>query len=158
MAVAAVAVDRLERGDLPLVCAKTGVPCEVFVKDRLKVVPRWVPPLALLLIVPYFVARTYTGRNLNVELPIAPARQERIRLLVRVSWIALVIALAGLSASFFGGGAVSALVFLVGLLAYLGIVYAGDQMWVGARPGPTPDVVELTRVHPEFVRALAAVD
>jgi hypothetical protein len=31
-------------------------------------------------------------------------------------------------------------------------------MWVGARPGSSEDVVELTRVHPEFVRALAAVD
>jgi hypothetical protein len=158
MAVVAVAVDRLERGDLPFVCAKTGVPCEVFVKDRLNVVPRWVPPLAVLLIVPYFVARTYTARNLSVELPIAPARQERIRLLVRVSWIALVIALAGLSASFFGGGAPSAIVFVAGLLAYLGIVYAGDQMWVGARPGPAAEIVVLTRVHPEFVRALDAVD
>ena len=47
--------------------------------------------------------------------------------------------------------------FVAGLLVYLGIVYAGDQMWVGARPGATEDVVELTRVHPEFVRALQAV-
>ena len=154
MAVAAVSVDRLERGDLPLICAKTGVPCEVFVKDRLRVVPRWVPPLAVLLIVPYFVARTYTARNLNVELPIAPARQNRIRLLVRGAWIALVISLAGLSASFFGGGAPSALVFLAGLLVYLAVVYAGDQMWVGARPGTDADNVVLTRVHPNFVRAL----
>jgi fatty acid desaturase len=154
--VAAVAarVDDLERGDLPPICAKTGVPCDTFVKDRLRVVPRWVPPLAVLLIVPYFVGRAYASRNIEVQLPIAPARRERIRLLVRAAWVALVVAAAGLAASFFGAGAVSLAALVAGIVAYVVIVYVGDQMWVGARPGPTPDVVVLTRIHPEFARAL----
>jgi hypothetical protein len=158
MAVAGARVDDLERGNLPAICAKIGVPCDVFVKDRLRVVPRWVPPLAILLIVPYFVARAYAGRSIEVQLPIAPARQARIRLLVRTAWIALVVAAAGFAASFFGAGLVSLVALLAGIVAYVVIVYVGDQMWVGARPGPSPDVVVLTRVHPEFARALGYWD
>ena len=158
MAVAAARVDDLERGDLPEICAKTGVPCDVFVKDRLRVVPRWVPPLAVLLIVPYFVARAYAGHSIEVQLPISPARRERIRLLVRASWIALVLAAAGFAASFFGAGVVSLIALVAGVAAYVVIVYVGDQMWVGARPGPSDDVVVLTRVHPEFARALGYRD
>jgi fatty acid desaturase len=158
VAVVAARVDDLERGALPAICAKTGVPCDVLVKDRLKVVPSWVPPLAVLLIVPYFVARAYASRNIDTKLPIAPAHQERIRRLVRFAWVALVVAAAGLAASLFGAGTVSLIALLVGLVAYVVIVYIGDQMWVGARPGPTPAIVILTRVHPEFARALAYWD
>ena len=35
------------------------------------------------------------------------------------------------------------------------IVYVGDHIWVGARPTHNTDVVILTRVHPEFARAVA---
>ena len=59
MAVAAARVDDLERGDLPAICAKTGEPCVGLVKDTLRVVPRWVSALAVLLIVPYYVARIW---------------------------------------------------------------------------------------------------
>lgn len=154
MAVVAARVDDLERGQLPAICAKTGEPCDSLVKDTLRVVPRWVPPLAVLLIVPYFVGRAYASRKIEVKLPIAPARRERIRRLVRGAWIALVLAAAGFASSFFGAGAVGLIALAAGLVAYVVIVYVGDQMWVGARPGPGPDVVVLTRVHPEFARAL----
>ena len=155
MAEAAARVDDLERGELPLICAKTGVPCAGQVKDTLRVIPRWVPPLAILLVVPYFVARSYTSRRIYAKLPIAPERTERIRRLVRVAWIALVAAAAGFSAVFFGAGVIGLGAFVAGLLAYLVIVYVGDQMWVGGRPSRRDDVVILTRVHPDFARALA---
>ena len=158
MAVAAARVDDLERGHLPAICAKTGVPCEILVKDTLRVVPRWVPPLAVLLIVPYFIGRAYASRRIESKLPISKARQDRIRRLVKTAWVALVVAAAGLSAAFFGGGTVSLIAFLAGLAAYVVIVYVGDQMWVGARPSPDADVVVLTRVHPEFARALGYWD
>jgi len=46
--------------------------------------------------------------------------------------------------------------FLAGLVAYVVIVYVGDQMWVGARPSDHDELVVLTRVHPAFAAALAA--
>ena len=154
MADGAARVDDLERGALPPICAKTGVPCDGLVKDTLRVVPRWVPPLAILLIIPYFVGRAYASRRIEVKLPISAARIERIRRLVRFSWIALVAAAAGFSALFFGAGVIGLAAFVAGLVAYLLIVYVGDQMWVGGRPSGRDDVVILTRIHPEFARAL----
>jgi hypothetical protein len=155
MVEGAARVDDLEQGALPPICAKTGVECDVLVKDTLRVVPRWVPPLAILLIVPYFVGRAYASRRIEAKLPIATERIERIRRLVRLAWIALVVAAAGFSALLFGAGVIGLAALAGGLLAYLVIVYAGDQMWVGGRPSRRDDVVILTRIHPEFARALA---
>jgi len=156
VAVAPTRVVDLERGDLPAVCAKTGVACDGLVKDTLRVVPRWVSALAVLLIVPYLVGRLYTARKLEVRLPIAPPRIARIRRMVQAAWVALVVAAAGFTASLFGAGGVAAVAFDAGVVAYVVIVYVGDQMWVGARPSDRDDLVVLTRVHPAFAAALAA--
>ena len=145
----------LERGELPAVCAKTGVPCDGLVKDTLRVVPRWVSALAILLIVPYYLARPYTSRKIEAMLPVAPARLDRIRRLVKLAWIALALAAAGFMAALFGAGAVGAVGLLAGLAAYVVIIYVGDRMWVGARPTKRDDTVVLTRVHPAFADALA---
>jgi hypothetical protein len=154
MAVAAVRVDDLERGNLPAICAKTGVPCDGLVKDTVRVVRRWVSALAVLLIVPYFVARAYSSRPIEAKIPVSPARLERTRRFVRAAWVALVVATAGLSAALFGAGGVGVVALVGGLAAYVVIVYVGDQMWVGARPSRRVDVVILTRVHANFARAL----
>jgi hypothetical protein len=45
MVRAPMRVDDLERGDLPAICAKTGVPCDGFVRDTLRVVAGWVAAL-----------------------------------------------------------------------------------------------------------------
>ncbi|MDQ1481479.1 MAG: hypothetical protein QOI44_2340, partial [Actinomycetota bacterium] len=42
-----------------------------------------------------------------------------------------------------------------GVVAYLGIVFVGDLLWVGAVASRRSDVVILTRVHPTFARALS---
>jgi fatty acid desaturase len=81
---------------------------------------------------------------------------QRIRSLVRAAWIAIVVAAAGLASAIFGAGVVGVLALLVGVVAYLGIVFVGDLLWVGAIASRRSDVVILTRVHPEFARALRA--
>ena len=124
-------VDDLERGDLPAVCAKTGVPCDGLVKDNLRVVPAWVAALVYAGVVPFLVLRLYFSRRVEARLPISPARVQRIRSLVRASWIAVVLAAAGLASALFGSGAVGAVALLVGVVAYLGIMAAGDLLWVG---------------------------
>lgn len=153
--MAAARVDDLEQGELPAVCAKTGEPGPGLVKDALRVVPRWVSALAVLAIVPYYVGRAYASRRLEVTLPIGPGTLDRTRRLVRAAWVALVVAAAGLASALFGAGGVGVLALVAGLVAYVVIMYVGDQMWVGARPSRRSDVVILTRVHPEFARALA---
>jgi hypothetical protein len=151
-----VRVDDLERGDLPAVCAKTGEPCDGLVKDNLRVVPAWVAALVYAGVVPFLVLRLYFSRRVEARLPISPARVQRIRSLVRASWIAVVLVAAGLASALFGSGAVGAVAFLVGVVAYLGIMAAGDLLWVGAIASHRSDVVILSRVHPEFARAVAA--
>ena len=150
-------VQDLEQGHLPAVCAKTGAPCDLPVKDTLRVVPRWVSALAVFAVVPYFVGRAYTSRRIVVLLPVAPERLERIRRLVRGAWFALALAAAGSSAALFGAGIVGVVARVAGLFGYLLVVYIGDQMWVGARPSGRDDVVILTRVDPAFARALDAM-
>jgi hypothetical protein len=153
MARAAVRVDDLERGELPAVCAKTGVECDGLVRDSLRVVPPWVAALVYTA-VPFLVLRLYSGRRVEAKLPIAPGRVERIRSLVRGAWMAIVIAAAGLASALFGAGIVGVVALVVGVVAYLGIVFVGDLLWVGAVASRREDVVFLTRVHPEFARAL----
>jgi hypothetical protein len=155
MARAAVRVDDLERGDLPSVCAKTGVECDGLVRDSLRVVPAWVAALVYT-VVPFLVLRLYVGRRVEAKLPIAPGRVEHIRRLVRGAWMAIVIAAAGLASALFGAGIVGVVALVVGVVAYLGIVFVGDLLWVGAVASRRDDVVYLTRVHPEFARALRA--
>ena len=82
MARAAVRVDDLERGDLPAVCAKTGVACDGLVRDSLRVVPAWVAALVYT-VVPFLILRLYFSRRVEAKLPIAPPRVQRIRSLVR---------------------------------------------------------------------------
>jgi hypothetical protein len=148
-------VEDLERGALPAVCAKTGVPCDGLVKDTLHVVPRWVSALAVLLIVPYYLARPYTSRKIEARLPIAPERLDRIRRMVRLAWVALALAGAGFMAALFGAGSVGVAALVVGLAAYIVVIYSGDRMWVGARPTENDAIVVLTRIHPAFAAALA---
>ena len=154
MAMAAARVDDLESGDLPAICAKTGEPCVGLVKDTLWVVPRWVSALAAFAIVPYYLARMVVARRIEVTLPIAPSRLQWIRRFVRAAWVALVLAAAGLAAAVFGAGVIGVGALVAGIAAYVVIVYAGDHIWVGARPTHSRDVVILTRVHPDFARAV----
>jgi hypothetical protein len=155
MARAPVRVDDLERGDLPAVCAKTGVPCDGLVRDTLRVVPAWVAALVYAGVVPFLVLRLYLSRRVEAKLPIAPARVQTIRRLVRAAWIAMVVGAAGLASAIFGAGAIGVLAFLAGAAAYLATVFVGDLLWLGAIASRRPDVVILTRVHPEFAAALA---
>jgi hypothetical protein len=155
MARAPVRVDDLERGRLPAVCAKTGVDCDDLVRDSIRVVPAWVAALVYAGVVPFLVMRLYFSRRVEATLPIAPARVQRIRSLVRAAWIAIVVAAAGLASAIFGAGLVGVVALLVGIVAYLGIVFVGDLLWVGAVASRRTDVVILTRVHPAFARALA---
>jgi fatty acid desaturase len=153
MARAAVRVDDLERGNFPAVCAKTGVECDGLVRDSLRVVPVWVAALVYT-VVPFLVLRLYFSRRIEAKLPIAPSRAEQIRRLVRGAWVAIVIGAAGLASALFGAGIVGVVALIVGAVAYLGIVFLGDLLWVGAVASRRDDVVYLTRVHPGFARAL----
>ena len=136
-----VAIDDLERGDLPALSVKTGRPCANPVAVVLRPGQRpWSP----------------SGPKVTAILPLEPQRVRARRWFTRASWALLVIAAAGVVASFTGAGAVGGIVAVVGVLGYAAMVAAGESRWVGARPGERAGELLLTRVHPEFARAVEA--
>jgi hypothetical protein len=140
MARVEVLVDDLERGDLPAVCVKRGVPCANPVGITLR---------------PGGHAWTPFAPRVHAILPMDARRARRIRVATRVSWVVLFVGLAGLVASVTGGGALAVLIAVVAFVVYAILVVAGDRWSVGARPVPGANAsLVLTRVHPVFARAV----
>ena len=134
-----VAVDDLERGDLPALSVKTGRPCANPVAVVLRPKPRpWSP----------------SGPKVSAIVPLEAQRARVRRWFTRGSWALLVIAAAGVVAAFTGAGAVAGIVAVVGVLGYAATVAAGESRWVGARPGERAGEIVLTRVHRDFAQAV----
>jgi hypothetical protein len=136
-----IAIDDLERGDLPALSAKTGRPCANPVAVVLRPEQRpWSP----------------SGPKVAAILPLEPQRVRAHRWFARLGWVLLVIAAAGVVAAFTGAGAVGGTAAVIGVLGYAALVAIGEWRWVGARPGDRADELVLTRVHGDFARAVDA--
>ena len=136
-----VTIDDLERGDVPALSVKTGRPCANPMVIMLRPEQRpWSP----------------SGPKYAAVLPIEPERVRARRWFTRVSWALLVLAAAGLVAGLTGAGAVASVAVIVGVLGYAATVLIGEMRWVGARPGERAGDLVLTRVHPDFARAVEA--
>jgi hypothetical protein len=134
-----VAIDDLERGDLPALSVKTGRPCANPVVVLLRPEQRpWSP----------------SGPKFAAILPLEPRRVRARRWFTRLSWALLVVAAAGVIAALTGAGAIGDIAALVGVLGYATTVAIGEWRWVGARPGACAGELVLTRVHREFARAV----
>jgi hypothetical protein len=136
-----VKIDDLERGDLPALSVKTGRPCANPMVIVLRPEQRpWSP----------------SGPKFASVLPIEPERVRARRWFTRVSWALLIVAAAGLVAAITGAGAVGSVAAIVGVLGYAATVAIGEIRWVGARPANRAGELVLTRVHPDFARAVDA--
>jgi hypothetical protein len=120
-----IAVDALERGDVPALSVKTGRPCANPVGVRLRVGLRRV----------YAVLPVEAGR----------ARLRRV-----LGWTAYVLLVAAIVFLFFAWP-----VSVVLAALYLVDVAIGDLLWIGAREGPDTDTIRLVRVHPAFAAAVS---
>ena len=116
----------VEAGDLPAICAKTGVECANPVGVRLRA----------------------GFRSIRGVLPIVASRVRLVRVLVKLSWVVLALAAILLFASVRIG--------VAGVLIYLLLFLAGDRLWVGTRPVASADEIMLTRVHRNFAAAVDA--
>jgi hypothetical protein len=116
----------VEAGDLPAICAKTGVACANPVAVRLRV----------------------GIRRVHGVLPIVARRARLVRVLVRCSWVVLAIGFA----AWFTARPVGIASFGV----YVVLVLAGDRFWLAARPAEASDEMIVTRVHPNFAAAVDA--
>ncbi len=125
MSTVEIAVDALERGDVPALSVKTGRPCANPVGVRLRVGLRRV----------YAVLPVEAGR----------ARLRRV-----LGWTAYVLLVAAIVFLFFAWP-----VSVVLAALYLVDVAIGDLLWIGAREGPDTDTIRLVRVHPAFAAAVS---
>jgi hypothetical protein len=139
MARVRVRIDDLEQGDLPALSVKTGRACAHPVAIVLRPEQRpWSPG----------------GRRIASILPLEPQRVRARRLSTRVGWVLLVMVAAALGAVISGAGSAVLLLAAFAFVAYVALMIVGDLYWVGSRPSEHADEVVLTRVHPEFARAV----
>jgi hypothetical protein len=120
-----IAVDALERGDVPALSVKTGRPCANPVGVRLRV----------------------GLRRVYAVLPVEPARARVRRVLGFASYALLAAAIV---CAFVVWPVAVALIIVYGV-----DVAAGELIWIGARDGASRDSIRLTRVHPDFAAAVS---
>jgi hypothetical protein len=116
--------DDFTLGDFPAICAKTGVDCTNATAVRLRI----------------------GFRPISGVLPIVPGRARTVRVLVRLSYVALLVA--------------ALLIFFAPLLAiaaaalYVALYISGDRLWLAAGKGEATGEFVLRRVHPRFAAAV----
>ncbi len=142
MASVVVRVDDLKRGDLPAICAKTGVPCRNAVALKLRVSGTGT------------LGPLITERRLGVVLPMVPKRTALVRRLGVASWVAFLAFVAGILWAIDRGGNAAAALTLLALVSYVTLVVLGSRLWVGATVAYDRHAVKLLRVHPQFARAV----
>ena len=125
MSTVEMAIDALERGDVPALSFKTGKPCANPVGVRLRV----------------------GLRRVYAVLPVEPGRARLRRILGWIAYAFLVAAIVFL----FVAWPVSVLLAAL----YLVDVAIGELVWIGAREGPDTNTVRLVRVHPDFAAAVS---
>jgi hypothetical protein len=169
MAKVEVFVDDAVRGQLPHVCAKTGVPANG--KLRISQTSGGIGLAGLLIffgpigwLVLLVIAFSARSETLTVRLPYSGAAVDRelqlrhMRLVGSVVGVSSVI--AALVARSHSGGVWVAVFVLVGIAAALvAVVHHFMLCWtrVGVRLDASRRWVTLSRVHPEFARAVDAL-
>lgn len=156
MAGAVITVERLERGDLPPVCCKTGKRTRVMVERRHRVIPPWTWVLLPLGVVPFvLVALLSTRRTITIGLPMSRRAARRLRTADGLARLCLFGAmLTGLAAV---TGRLQMPWFVpVAFVAGAALAYALTRaLWVNVDLSyTTARLVHLNRVHPRFAEAV----
>ncbi len=163
MAAVSVFVDDAIRGDLPLVCAKTGEPADLMIRMRQPV--GGMPPAAwlLLLLGPpgmiglVIVALAWPAEQLTVRIPETEASYDRERQLERLRLAALGAGLLVLIYGVWRPGPFPALWLALGFGFFVAAAALHVMVWrqsVGVSIDVTRRWVTLTGVHPNFVEAV----
>jgi hypothetical protein len=155
LAVANARVSDLERGTLPPVCAKTGVPTDGYTKIRFSSAPAWTWILLLFGIFPFLIAQYFATVHVEGIVPMSDVAQRRVMVFNRL---------------FIGLVALGAIVMVVGwwaldteaafILLGLAIMIAAAFVMFLALPFVLPsgavmgEWVQLSFVHERFAAEL----
>jgi hypothetical protein len=142
-------------GDLPPVCAKTGLPASETVRVAGRAAPSWVAPMVLVGFLPWLLARAGASRRYEIEVPLTADAWRRFRMFRSAG---LTAALTGLACSVIAAGtgaAVVTVLLLVGVAVVGGAGLLVNEWvnWFGVRLSPEGEY-GLTRVHPRFADAV----
>ena len=163
MTAVGVFVDDAIRGDLPMVCAKTGQPADLLVRVRQPI--GGMPPVMWLLFllgpIGFFgmllIAMLWPSEQLTVRLPEAQASVERRRQLERTRLAALGAGVAFPVLGVVGVPLFSALCLALGLAFFVAAGAVTLMLWrrrIGVSIDVTRRWVTLTNVHPAFAEAV----
>jgi hypothetical protein len=156
MASAVLTVDRLERGDLPPVCCKTGERTRVTVERRHRVIPGWTWVLLPLGVVPFLlVALLSTRRTVTVMLPMSRRAAGRLRTADRVARLCFFSGVMTALGAATGRPPIPWVVPAALLAAAALAIGVARMLWVGVDLSYTSArLVHLARVHPRFAEAV----
>lgn len=155
VAKALVSRERLWYGDLPAVCVKTGMPADRSVPFRSERLPPWTFLLLLAGLVPFFIAALFVRERVEGRLPITARAYERYRghrRPLRAGWG---LTLGGVAAAALATEPWFLVLTAVGVLTVLVAEFRRSGDWFDAVPVRGTPFVELRRVHPAFVDAVA---
>ena len=154
MAVVHARVSDLERGALPQVCAKTGVPTDGSTKIRFSSAPTWTWILLLFGIFPFLIAQYFATVRVEAIVPMSDVAQRRVAVFNRlfIGLVALGVVVIVIGFAFDTEAAV--------ILAGLAILIAAIFVMVLALPFVLPsgtvvgEWVQLSFVNERFAAEL----
>jgi hypothetical protein len=154
MAIVRARIEDCERGALPYICVKTGLPAEVTRKVEIRRTPNWPIVLIIFGFIPFVVASLLATERVRAVIPFSAVADRRIRR-ARTAGFALLLGIPL-------GVAVAAtihepwplLVSLACLLLALCAAAWSDALSVGGRIEDRYSL-RLTRVSPAFANAVA---
>lgn len=155
MAQVRVGAEQLRTGDLPPVCVKTGAPADGTSAVRFEHLPPWTYLLLLAGVLPFLIAWFFARIQLRGHLPATSAVIERYHDLGRHRWLGVGAAVAGPVTAAVAQEPWLLTLTLAGVAWLLIIEARRAAAWVTARPVEGGATVELRRVHPRFVEAVA---
>jgi hypothetical protein len=154
MANAAATVADFTSGNLPKICAKTGVPTDSVARVVVTSAPGWTWILIVFGIVPFLIVRWIFSRKSVGRVPVTPAAMGRAR---SIRWVLFGVFVAGVAlivASF----AAETVVLLLGVVLVMASLLVGwgfpGTWWIGGHW--QRDWIWLTGLHPDFAGALGA--
>jgi hypothetical protein len=156
MAEALVSRERLFYGDLPQVCVKTGAPAAGLVATTFERMPPWTFLLLFAGIFPFFVAALFSREQVKGQVPITPEVVERYHRRRRWLWVGYALVVLGLVATVVLQEPRVLAAAVIGVVVIAVTEYRRTRDWIGAVGVRGTPFVELRRVHPDFVAAVAA--
>lgn len=155
MAVVNARVADLERGTLPQVCAKTGVPTHGWAKIRFSSAPTWTWILLLFGIFPFLIAQYFATAHVEGIVPMSDVAQRRVtvfnRLFIGLVALGVVVIVVGWWAL-----DTEAAVILVGLAILVAAVFTMFLAMPSVLPSGAVmgEWVQLSFVHERFAAEL----